>query len=158
MYPKLDKHCPFKARLAEAMDGDLCTICNHQVHDLDAMAPEARRDFLNGTGTVCVRYRMPAALAAAALAASVAALPAAAQEAPAQPQEVEDAGEMVGTASRAGQPPAAQDAYDGGEIVGSFARIDPCEIVETVRGRQTRNLKGCTSLRFDSKRREPRWQ
>lgn len=123
MYPKLDRHCPFKARLAEAMDGDLCRICNHIVHDLDAMAPEARRELLSGSGTVCVRYRMPAALMAAALAASVTALPAAAQDAP---------------------PPPPQEPYMGeGEIVGVFSRADPCRIVETVRGRQLADNKRC---------------
>ncbi|MEZ0242452.1 MAG: hypothetical protein ACAH11_03700 [Sphingomonas sp.] len=124
MFPKLDKHCPFKAQLAEAMQGDLCTICSHTVHDLDAMTPEARRDFLNGSGTVCVRYRMPAALAAAALAASITALPVAAQD--------------------ASPPPAQDQETDGTEIVGVFSLPPhPCTIVQTVRGRQLYDNKGC---------------
>lgn len=135
MFPKLDKHCPFKARLAEAMEGDLCTICSHTVHDLDAMAPEARRDFLNGSGTVCVRYRMPAALAAAALAASVSALPAAAQEAP---------------------PPAQEEPYDEGEVVGVMVRLDPCRTVETFRGPQLEDPRACRMERAEKKRRRSR--
>ena len=129
MFPKLDKHCPFKAQLAEAMDGDLCTICSHQVHDLDAMTPEARRAFLKGGSepdTVCVRYRMPAALAAAALAASVTALPALAQDAPSQEQE----------------------SQESVEIVGSFVRLDPCRIVQTVRGRQIADVQRCADDRY----------
>jgi hypothetical protein len=133
MFPKLDKHCPFKAQLAEAMDGDLCRICNHIVHDLDAMAPAARRELLNGSGTVCVRYRMPAALAAAALAASVTALPAAAQDAPPPPAQEQD---------------QEQEAV---EIVGVFSRADPCRIVETVRGRATADDKACRQERFADK-------
>lgn len=141
MYPKLDQHCPFKAQLAEAMDGDLCRICSHQVHDLDAMTPEARRTFLSvGSGTACVRYRMPAGLAAAALAASVTALPAAAQEAPAQPAPVEENYEdIVG-------------------VVGFPVRLDPCRIVETVRGRQTADEKACRRARFEDKPRRPRFR
>ena len=121
MYPKLEKHCPFKAQLAEAMEGDLCRICNHIVYDLDAMEPDTRRTFLHGSGKVCVRYRMPAPLMAAALAASAAALPAMAQQSGSSP------------------PPArTEETEDSGDIVGVMVRIDPCRRIETEDGLRTR--------------------
>ena len=110
MFPKIELHCPYKERLAEAMDGDHCRICSHTVHDLDALDPRARREFLNAPvgGTACVRYRLPAAMAAAALAAGLVASPAAAQQAGGNEQAA---------------VPAAQDDEAEQVIVGSFSRI-----------------------------------
>jgi hypothetical protein len=112
LYPKIDLHCPFKARFAEAMEGDVCRICDHVVHDLDAMAPDLRREFLGSTGKVCVRYRMPVALMAGALAA----LPVAAQEAPASDP----------------QAAAPAEEWESAEIVGVMVRFNPCDRMETV--------------------------
>lgn len=76
--PRIDRPCPALANLNAAMDGSFCRLCSKTVHDLDAMTATQRCGLLGeARDEVCVRYRLPAALAAVALA--TAALPAAAQ-------------------------------------------------------------------------------
>ena len=81
VFPKIQSPCPYKSRLAQVMDGDMCRMCNRQVFDLTFMADEERVAFLRGCEEeVCVSYKLPIrpAIAAAALAASAMALPTAA--------------------------------------------------------------------------------
>ena len=76
--PRIVRPCPALADLDAAMDGSFCRLCKKTVHDLDAMSAAERCGLLLATRReVCVRYRLPAALAATAMA--VAALPVAAQ-------------------------------------------------------------------------------
>jgi hypothetical protein len=147
MFPKIELQCPFKERLAEAMDGDLCRICSHKVHDLDAMERSKRRAFLNapGDGQVCVRYRLPAALAAAALAAGLVASPAAAQES--------------GTTRQTAPAPAQEAEEDAGEIVGVFSRrpqLQP-EVVVTPTPKQLRALVRKQEREERRRARRQRW-
>ena len=80
LYPKIDSPCPYRDNLAAILDGDMCRLCKRQVFDLTAMADAERVSFFANCETeeVCVSYKIPLRLAAAALAASVMALPAAA--------------------------------------------------------------------------------
>ena len=73
LFPKIARPCPYVDRLDAVMDGDFCTMCKREVHDLTDMDEAARRAFLAACGgSVCVRYTvwMKPAMAAAALAAS----------------------------------------------------------------------------------------
>jgi hypothetical protein len=84
VFPKIQGRCPYADRVASAMDGDICRICDRQVVDLTAWTDEERIAFVAGrTEEVCVSYRLPIrpALAAAALAAAVLPAMAAAQDA-----------------------------------------------------------------------------
>jgi hypothetical protein len=68
-FPKIQSPCPYKSQLASMMEGDSCRICQRQVFDLDGWSDGERRAFLAGCSTdVCVSYRLPAAVAAAAAA------------------------------------------------------------------------------------------
>jgi hypothetical protein len=68
-FPKVERLCPYKGDIASVMDGDTCTLCKRPVFDLGAMADADRALFLNGCrGEICVTYRLPAAVAAAAFA------------------------------------------------------------------------------------------
>jgi predicted Fe-S protein YdhL (DUF1289 family) len=81
VFPRIQSPCPYKSRLAEVMDGDMCRMCNRQVFDLSFMTDGERLSFFRGCAEeVCVSYRIPArpALAAAALAASLMVMPTAA--------------------------------------------------------------------------------
>jgi hypothetical protein len=84
VYPLIDNPCPYKGRLTEIMDGDVCRMCKRQVHDLTGMADADRRAFLKACrGEVCVSYRVAAGTAVALSAfgiAAVASPPASAQQ------------------------------------------------------------------------------
>lgn len=87
IFPKVQSPCPYKSRLAEVMDGDMCGMCNRKVFDLSGMDDGERVAFMKGCAEeeVCVSYRFPvrAALAATlALAAVTAPMAAAAQSMP----------------------------------------------------------------------------
>lgn len=90
-FPKIASVCPFLERLDSVMDGDFCTMCKRDVHDLTDMDDAERRAFMDACGgDACVKYtmRLSPALAAAALAASAAILvpaPAMAQRHKARP-------------------------------------------------------------------------
>ena len=92
-FPVIQSPCPYKDNLSAILDGDNCSMCKRQVHDLTAMSDEGRVAFFAGCNgaEICVKYeaRMPKRLARIAMGAAVAAmpLPLAAQEAPAAPQE-----------------------------------------------------------------------
>lgn len=80
VFPRIQSPCPYKERLAEIMDGDVCRMCQRQVFDLTAFSDPERIAFLAGCREeVCVSYRVPLrrGIRAAAVAAAIA-LPAAA--------------------------------------------------------------------------------
>lgn len=77
LFPKIDRHCPFKSELSSMMNGNHCTMCKRDVTDLTAMNNAEKRAFLNScSGETCVRYEIPVArkiaTAAALGAASIA--------------------------------------------------------------------------------------
>ena len=91
-FPRIQSPCPANSRLDELFDGDFCTLCKRQVHDLNEMTDRQRVAFMDGCAEdVCVSYRvradsiplsrtlLPAAVAVAAVSAGVSA-PASAQE------------------------------------------------------------------------------
>ena len=80
-FPRIDSPCPYKGRLAEIMDGDMCRMCERRVFDLTNWSDGERAAFLAGCADqVCVSYRLPLrpAIAAAALAAAAMVAPGAA--------------------------------------------------------------------------------
>lgn len=85
LFPKIQSPCPYKGRLSEILDGDLCRLCKREVVDLTEMADRERMVFFaDCSEQVCVSYRFRPALAAASLVALLGApSAAAAQEAPA---------------------------------------------------------------------------
>lgn len=79
LFPKIQSPCPFKGDLAALMDGEVCRLCDRQVFDLTAMSDGERVSFLAGCKEeVCVSYRFPLRLAAAAIAVAAVAMPTAA--------------------------------------------------------------------------------
>ncbi len=91
IFPKIQSPCPYKSQLASVMDGDMCRMCQRQVFDLTDMDDAGRMAFMAGCKEeVCVSYRLPVRLAAAAVALAALATPmaAAAADAAAAPQEV----------------------------------------------------------------------
>ena len=82
-FPKIQRPCPAKDKLAEYMDGDVCRLCERQVFDLNSMTDDERMAFMAScTGEVCVSYSLPLRklAAAAALPAAAVSMPAAAQD------------------------------------------------------------------------------
>lgn len=87
VFPKIQSPCPYRANLAAVMDGDMCRMCKRQVVDISAMGDQARMDFLAGCKTeVCISYKAPALIAAAAMAVAVTAIPVAAAAQDAAPE------------------------------------------------------------------------
>ncbi|MDQ0464381.1 putative Fe-S protein YdhL (DUF1289 family) [Caulobacter ginsengisoli] len=86
IFPKIQSPCPYKATLAAMMDGDMCRLCQRQVHDITDWTDDQRVSFLAGCSEeVCVSYSLPVKVAvAAALAVATLAAPmaAAAQDCP----------------------------------------------------------------------------
>jgi predicted Fe-S protein YdhL (DUF1289 family) len=84
IFPRVQSPCPYKSRLAEIMDGDVCRMCKREVFELTGMSDGERLSFLAAcSGEVCVSYRFPlrpAVAAAVAAAAIVTPTAAAAQE------------------------------------------------------------------------------
>lgn len=78
VYPLIENPCPYKGKLSEIMDGDVCRLCSREVHDLTGMSSANRKAFLKGCrGEVCVSYSVTAVTAASLglLAASALAAP-----------------------------------------------------------------------------------
>ena len=70
-FPTFRRPCPYQADLAAVMEGDWCRKCGQQVHDITDLDDAERLSLLRDCGgDVCVSYRLPAALAAAALVTS----------------------------------------------------------------------------------------
>lgn len=118
IFPVVQNPCPYKSRLSEVMEGDMCRMCKRQVIDLSAMTDAGRMAFMRGCAQeVCVSYRLPVrpAIAAAALAASLLALPAAAS---------------TGTPSEVPADSAAFDYSDMDIIVGGIRDVKTVAYVE----------------------------
>lgn len=80
VYPLIESPCPYKGKLSEILDGDICRLCHREVHDLTGMSGADRRAFLKSCrGEVCVSYSVAAVTAASLglLAASAIAAPSA---------------------------------------------------------------------------------
>lgn len=72
LYPKIQSPCPYKGRIEDILDGEVCRLCRREVHDLTAMSDSERVAFMKScTGEICVRYSVRPAIAAAALAATL---------------------------------------------------------------------------------------
>ena len=76
LFPKIQSPCPYKGKLSDILDGDICRLCDREVHDITDLSVTARRALVAGCsgGERCVSYRVPvkSALAAMALSASMA--------------------------------------------------------------------------------------
>lgn len=84
LFPEIQSPCPYKGKLSDIMDGDICRLCKKEVFDLTAMNDGERMSFMSGCTTdVCVSYRVKpnSLIAALALGASAVAVPAFAQSA-----------------------------------------------------------------------------
>ena len=67
LFPSFRRPCPYQADLSAVMDGDWCRMCGQQVRDITDLNDAGRAALLRGCeGEVCVSYRVPVALAAAA--------------------------------------------------------------------------------------------
>ncbi|WP_077146012.1 hypothetical protein [Sphingopyxis sp. KK2] len=74
LFPKIQSPCPYKGKLSDIVDGDICRLCDREVHDITDLSSRDRRALVAGcSGEICVSYRLVAksALAAAALGASL---------------------------------------------------------------------------------------
>ncbi len=91
-FPKIQSPCPYKGELAAIMEGDVCRLCDRQVHDISAFSDDERTAFLKScAGEVCVSYKFhlrPAIAAAMTVAALGAPMTAAAQQTPTVEQEI----------------------------------------------------------------------
>jgi predicted Fe-S protein YdhL (DUF1289 family) len=76
IFPKIQSPCPYKGNLSDIMDGDVCRLCKREVFDLTAMSDNERVAFMKSCASeVCVSYRLPVRLAAAAIAVAAMAAP-----------------------------------------------------------------------------------
>jgi len=83
LFPVIQSPCPYKGDLSDIMDGSLCRLCKREVVNIGAMDEAARVALIAGCPEeLCVRYKVAArsALAAMAMGAAAASLPAAAQD------------------------------------------------------------------------------
>ncbi|HEX4301492.1 MAG TPA: hypothetical protein VHZ78_01775 [Rhizomicrobium sp.] len=72
LYPRIQSPCPYKGRLSDIMDGEVCRLCKREVFDLTAMSDGERVGFMqNCSSEVCVSYRVTPAIAAAAFAVAL---------------------------------------------------------------------------------------
>jgi hypothetical protein len=119
IFPKIQSPCPYKGDLTAIMDGDICRLCKRQVVELDALSDAERVALLaNCTGEVCVSYRVPLHIAAAAalsVTAIVAPMTAAAQE--------YDGVEIIVTAGGITDPSAVEFISDEGETAAELPVI-----------------------------------
>lgn len=82
LFPRIQSPCPYKGKLGDIMDGDICRLCDREVHDITELSSAARQALVAGCrDEICVSYRISAraALAAMALGATMVAAPAHAQ-------------------------------------------------------------------------------
>ena len=76
LFPKIQSPCPYKGKLSDIMDGDVCRLCKREVFDLTAMSDGERVSFMAScSDQVCVSYRVRPAIAAAAIAAAAIVMP-----------------------------------------------------------------------------------
>lgn len=75
LFPRIQSPCPYKGKLSDIMDGDICRLCHREVHDITDLSSTARQALVAGcSDEICVSYKVSAksALAAMALGASMA--------------------------------------------------------------------------------------
>ncbi len=75
LFPRVQSPCPYKGKLGDIMDGDVCRLCHREVHDISDLSSAARQALVaDCADELCVSYRVPvkSALAAMALGASMA--------------------------------------------------------------------------------------
>ena len=63
LFPKITNPCPYKGKLSDILDGDVCRLCKREVHSLDDLSTEERIALIESCvdDEICVSYRMPAA-------------------------------------------------------------------------------------------------
>lgn len=67
IFPKIQSPCPYKGKLSDIMDVDICRLCKREVTDIAGFSDAERVAFLKACTTeVCVTYKFPARAAAAA--------------------------------------------------------------------------------------------
>jgi predicted Fe-S protein YdhL (DUF1289 family) len=89
LFPKIQSPCPYKGRLSDIMDGEVCRLCKREVFDLTAMSDGERISFMKSCSSeVCVTYRIRPAMLAAAVAAAAIVAPMAAAACDATDQEM----------------------------------------------------------------------
>lgn len=74
LFPRIQSPCPYKGKLSDIMDGDLCRLCHREVHDITELSSAARQALVAGcSDEICVSYKLPvkSALAAMVLGASM---------------------------------------------------------------------------------------
>lgn len=84
LFPKIQRPCPVTDTFSDYMEGDLCTLCDRTVHNIDVLSDQERQQFLASCTTeVCVKYTLPrkTSVAAVALSSVLLTLPSAAQDA-----------------------------------------------------------------------------
>lgn len=60
LFPKVESPCPYKDRLDDILNGEMCSKCDKNVFDLTYMSEANRREFMSEcSGEVCVSYRLP---------------------------------------------------------------------------------------------------
>ncbi|WP_077146011.1 hypothetical protein [Sphingopyxis sp. KK2] len=75
LFPRIQSPCPYKGKLGDIMDGDICRLCHREVHDISDLSSAARQALVaDCADELCVSYKVPvkSALAAMALGASMA--------------------------------------------------------------------------------------
>ena len=80
IFPKIQSPCPYKGKLADILDGDMCRLCSRRVHDITRLSDQERVALIQGCAEeICVSYALPlrpaiaAAMTIAALGAPMAA-------------------------------------------------------------------------------------
>ncbi len=69
--PKIDSQCPYPGALSDIVSDKFCSLCEREVHDLEALAEVERLALLRShKQEICVSYRFPLARAAAAVLAA----------------------------------------------------------------------------------------
>jgi predicted Fe-S protein YdhL (DUF1289 family) len=75
IFPQVQSPCPYKGKLSDILDGEVCQLCKREVFDLTMMSDEQRRAFMKSCSSeVCVTYRFavrPVVIAAAVAAAII---------------------------------------------------------------------------------------
>lgn len=67
IFPKIQSPCPYKGKLSDILDGDMCRLCKREVVDITGFTDAERVALIAGCKTeVCVTYQFPARAAAAA--------------------------------------------------------------------------------------------
>ncbi|WP_438730555.1 hypothetical protein ACR9YC_04720 [Parasphingorhabdus sp. DH2-15] len=126
LFPKIDRHCPFKSELSIMMDGDHCTMCKRDVTDLTAMADDEKLAFLAScSGETCVRYEIPVARNIAAAAALGAATMGLSSQAAAQDTAPADSATYNGQVEE-----SAIDEWEMVVWVGGIRHPDKAELTE----------------------------